>query len=111
MKIIITTPGNFSKGDKSLLIKKGICVIEAKNPAEVKVIGEASFGDADQLLLSAMDALHESMSGTTQSKFFDSLYKRIKKQEPTEPKNEPVKNPKRKIIPTETVLKEKIAAY
>jgi hypothetical protein len=79
MKIIITTPNNFSKEDKSELIKQGICVIEAKNPDKVKIVADVDFGDTAQVMFAALDALRDS--GHHKQEFFDSLAKRLKKKD------------------------------
>lgn len=81
MKIIITKPGNFDKKAKVELIKQGICLIEANEPESVKIISDADFGDANQIMFAAMDAIYNNNSSTDHSYFFKSMYKRIKQKD------------------------------
>lgn len=81
MKIIITTKGNFDKKAKADLIQQGICLIEAENPESVKIISDADFGDANQIMFAALDCLNESGTASNHSSFFRYLHKRIKQKD------------------------------
>jgi len=77
MKIIITTPGNFTQEDISKLVEQGVCVIQAKKPQDVRVVGDSEFAiSEDVITMSAIHALSNGVSG--HSDFVRELYRRLK---------------------------------
>ena len=87
--VMIIKPGSISPKDKGKLSKNGYLVVEHQFPSEVKIINDFSLIQADDLLMTALEALNWGNDPTSRNAFGtlfrERLIKKIKDSKLTTP--------------------------
>lgn len=78
-KIIFTEPGQMNPKEKEKLEALGITVIEVKDPTKIKTIVDVEPVNGNDIFMSAMEAVKESVGGDRH--FVAELVKRLKDKE------------------------------
>ena len=80
-KILICENGQLDKSTMTLLSKKGVIVIQCKDPDKVKLLSGSIDIESNDLFMSALLALAETSSDMASKRFVVELNKRLKTAE------------------------------